>query len=177
MPESMLAFAYGAADAAKGADVLRAMALAQGAFAMLGIATTVLTSLGRERTAAVLTFGAVVAVGVACTVVVPHADFGHAQLLRSAEASGAALLVTLLVAAGIVRRHAGAFLPAPAVVRVGLALGCCVAAGIFLPRFGRFVTPLAAAGVGLAYLALLLVTRELGPADLAMVRSLGRRRS
>src|SRR4029077_6712907 len=34
IPESMLSFAYGAADAAKGADVLRWMALAQAAFAM-----------------------------------------------------------------------------------------------------------------------------------------------
>jgi stage V sporulation protein B len=49
IPESMLSFAYGQVDAAQGADVLRTMALAQGAFAMLGIATTVLTSIGRER--------------------------------------------------------------------------------------------------------------------------------
>ena len=63
MPESLLAFAYGAADAVQGADVLRTMALGQGAFAMLGIATTVLTSLGRERISALLTLGAVLAVG------------------------------------------------------------------------------------------------------------------
>ena len=76
MPESMLSFAYGAADARRGADVLRTMALAQGAFAMLGIATTVLTSLGRERTAALVTLGAVIAVGVACAVLVPGAPSG-----------------------------------------------------------------------------------------------------
>jgi stage V sporulation protein B len=176
LPESMLSFAYGAADAAKGADVLRTMALAQAAFAMLGIATTVLTSVGRERTAAFVTFGAVVAVGTACALAVPRAEFGHLQLLRSAQASGVALVGTLLVAGAIARRNTGAFVPAATVARVGLALGACVAAGLFLPRFGRLVTPPVALLVGIAYVALLLVTREIGAADLAMVRSLAGKR-
>jgi stage V sporulation protein B len=177
MPGSMLAFAYGAADAARGAGVLRVMALAQAAFAMLGIATTVLTSIGRERLAAVITFTAVLAVGAACTAVVPHAAFGGPQLLRSTEASGGALVVTLLVASAVVRRDAGAFVPAATVVRVVVALGSCVALGFFLPRFGRLLTPVVAAAVGLLYLGLLVAMRELGPADLAMVRSLRGRRS
>jgi stage V sporulation protein B len=177
MPESMLSFAYGAADAAKGADVLRVMALAQAAFAMLGIATTVLTSVGRERTAASVTFGAVVAVALACALVVPRAEFGHAQLVRSAEASGAALLGTLLVAGAMVRKHAGAFVPAATVARVGLALAACVTAGLFLPRFGRLVTPLVALIVALAYVGLLLGAREIGAADLTMLRSLAGKRA
>ena len=111
MPASMLSFAYGAGDAAKGAEVLRVMALAQGAFAMLGIATTVLTSIGRERTAALLTLAAVVAVGGACALLVPGAEFGREQLLRSAQASGVALVVTLVIAAFIVRAQTGAFIP------------------------------------------------------------------
>ncbi|MDP9149873.1 MAG: lipopolysaccharide biosynthesis protein, partial [Myxococcota bacterium] len=90
MPESMLSFAYGAADASRGADVLRTMAIAQAAFAMLGIATTVLTSLGRERTSALVTLAAVVGVAVGCSVMVPGAALGHAQLVRSASASGVA---------------------------------------------------------------------------------------
>jgi stage V sporulation protein B len=177
LPESMLSFAYGAADAAKGADVLRVMALAQAAFAMLGIATTVLTSVGRERTAAAVTLGAVVAVGLTCALAVRPAEFGHAQLLRSAEASGAALLATLLVAGAIVRRHTGAFVPAATVARVALVLGACVAAGLFLPRFGRLVTPVVALGVALAYVGILLGVREIGAADLGMLRSLSGKRA
>ncbi len=176
MPESMLAFAYNKADAATGADVLRTMALAQGAFAMLGIATTVLTSIGREGLAALLTLAAVVAVGAACWLLVPQAGFGHDQLVRSATASGVALLITLIVAGVIVRRHTGAFIPAATAVRVGLALGACVALGFVTPRFGRFVTPLAAAAVGAAYLGLLVVTGELGKADLAIARGILRRK-
>jgi stage V sporulation protein B len=176
MPESMLAFAYGKADAARGADVLRVMVLAQAAFAMLGIATTVLTSVGRERMAALLTAGAVVAVGGACTVMVPGASFGHDQLLRSAEASGAALTAALLVGGVLVRSTAGAFVPPATALRAALALAACVALGFVTPRFGRFVTPLAAMAVAAAYLVVLVVTREVGRADLAMVRGLAGRK-
>jgi hypothetical protein len=63
------------------------------------------------------------------------------------------------------------------VVRVAIALGSCVALGFFMPRFGRLLTPLVAAAVGLLYLGLLVAMRELGAADVAMVRSLRGRRS
>jgi stage V sporulation protein B len=176
LPESMLAFAYGAADAARGADVLRTMALAQGAFAMLGIATTVLTSIGRERMAALVTLGAVLAVGAACVLTVPPATFGHDQLVRSTQAAGAALAVTLVAAGLLVRGRTGSFVPVATGVRVVAALAACLALGLVAPRFGRFVTPLVAAAVAAGYMAILALTREIGRADLAMVRSLGRRR-
>jgi stage V sporulation protein B len=176
LPESMLGFAYGAADAAKGADVLRWMALAQAAFAMLGIATTVLTSIGKEKLAALVTLAAVIAVGAACFSLVPGAAFGHDQLARSAQASGAALLVTMVVAGLLVRGRTGAFVPAGTAVRVLAALGACVAVGLVAPRFGRLVTPVVAAGVGLAYLAVLVGTRELGAADLALIQGVVKRR-
>ncbi len=175
MPESMLAFAYGA-DAARGADVLRIMALAQAAFAMLGIATTVLTSLGHERTAAVVTLGAVLAVAGACAVLVPGADFGHAQLVRSAEATAVALFAALVVAAVVVRTRTGAFVPVATMLRVTVALGACVCLGLVMPRVGRLVTPVVALLIGAAYTAVLVVTGEIGRADMAMVRGLARKR-
>jgi stage V sporulation protein B len=172
MPQSMLSLAYGPADAARGAEVLRTMALAQAAFAMLAIATTVLTSLGRERTAALLTLAAVAAVGLFCFAWVPEAPLGHQQLVRSAQASGCALAATLVVGGGIVRAQTGAFVPVATGVRTGLALGMCVALGLVMPRVGRLVTPLLALLVGAAYIVLLVVTREIGAADVAMVKAL-----
>ena len=177
MPESMLSFAYGAADARRGADVLRTMALAQGAFTMLGIATTVLTSLGRERSAALVTLGAVVAVAVACAALVPGAPFGQAQLVRSAQATGAALVVSLIVAGAIVRARAGAFVPLATAARVGLALAVCTAIGFAMPRFGRMVTPALALVIAAAYGVMLVVTGEVGPADLALLRAIRSKRS
>jgi stage V sporulation protein B len=172
MPESMLAFAYGAADAARGADVLRTMALAQGVFTMLGIATTVLTSLGRERSAAAVTLGAVVAVAATCAMLVPTSPFGHTQLVRSAQATAGALLVSLLVAGAMVHARAGAFVPMATGVRVCVALALSVAVGYAMPRVGRLATPGVALLVAAAYGSLLILTREVGRADLAMLRAL-----
>jgi stage V sporulation protein B len=172
MPQSMIAFAYGKTDAVKGADVLRVMVLAQGAFTMLGIATTVLTSLGRERAAALVTLGAVLAVGVTCALLVPGAPFGHAQLVRSAEATAGALVVSLVIGGALVRGHAGAFVPTATGARVLVAVAACTALGFVMPCVGRLVTPVVAAVVAAVYFGLLIVTGEIGRADLAMVRSL-----
>ena len=176
MPEAMLTFGYGAKDAALGADVLRPMVLAQGAFAMLGIATTILTSLGRERAAAWLTVGAVVGVGGACWLAVPGAAFGHDQLVRSAEASGAVLACVMGIGAALVQSLTKAFVPWKTVVRVGLTVVGCVALGFVMPHVGRLLVPVAAAVVGGGYVVVLLLTRELGRSDLAMLRGLGGRK-
>jgi stage V sporulation protein B len=176
MPESLLAFAYGPADAHRGADVLRIMALAQGSFAMLGIATTILTSVGRERTSAWITLGALVAVSLACTGFVPGGRFGHDQLVRSAEATLVALTGALLVAGAFVRGQTGAFVPIATVARVCAALAACFVLGLWMPRVGRLVTPLVALLVAGAYIAVLLVTREMGAADVRWLRALASRR-
>ncbi|MGA7121611.1 MAG: lipopolysaccharide biosynthesis protein, partial [Polyangiaceae bacterium] len=57
-------------------------------------------------------------------------------------------------------------------VRTGVALAACVAFGLVAPRVGRLMTPVLALAAGAAYVALLVVLRELGPRDLAMVRAL-----
>jgi stage V sporulation protein B len=116
--------------------------------------------------------GAVVAVAAACAVLVPGADFGHAQLLRSAEATAIAMVLSLVVAGAIVRARAGAFVPLATAIRVGLAIAVCTAVGFAMPRFGRLVTPAVSVVVAVLYVAILAVTGEVGRQDLAMARSL-----
>jgi stage V sporulation protein B len=174
LPEALLVFGYGAA-AAKGAAVLRIMVLSQGAFAMLGIATTVLTSLGHERHAAGVTLTALLTVALSCFEMVPGAAFGHAQLVRSSEATGLGLLLALAAATVMVLRRAGAFVPVLTAVRVGLALATCYALGFVVPHVPRLAAPALAIVVAFVYVAVLVVTGELGRSDLAMVRSLRKR--
>jgi stage V sporulation protein B len=176
MPESLLAFAYGKVDAARGADVLRIMAIGQGAFAMLGIEATVLTSLGRQRVAAMLTLAALAAVAIACAIWVPNAPFGHDQLLRSAQASAGALIAMLLVGAAIVHAWTGAFVPLATSVRVTVALAAWYALGFVMPTFSRVLAPGIALAVALAYMTILVVSGELGGEDLRMLRALISRR-
>lgn len=177
MPASMLSFAYPVADAVKGADVLRVMVLGQAAFAMLGIATTVLTSVGREGLAAVLTAAAVVAVGGSCWLAVPNAAFGHEQLLRSAQAAAGALAAAMVVGGFLVKTATGAFVPPKTAVRVGAVVAALVALGMFTPRFGRLLTPVVAAVVAGIYLVLLVVVRELSGKDRAMLSALRGKRA
>ena len=91
IPGPVLRFIYGPEVAERGAHTLRILALGQGGFTMLAIATTVLSSLGRERQAARITVGALSAVLLACVGLTWRAVFGEADSSRprpSGRASG-----------------------------------------------------------------------------------------
>jgi stage V sporulation protein B len=172
IPSTLLAFAFGAEVAERGASTLRILSLGQGAFTMLGIATTVLASIGRERVSALITFGALSGVTLACVLLASGAPFGAAQLNATALATSIALCLALVLAARAVHELTGGFVPLATIVRVPLAIGVLVAAGTFLPRFGRLMTPVVAAGFVCAYVVLLVAMRELTSADVTAVRSL-----
>ncbi len=176
MPGSLLAFAYPAVVAERGASALRILALGQGFFAMLGLGATVLISLGREREAAMITLVALLLVGAGCFGLVPRQAFGEAQLLATAWATSAALVVGLGIAATRVWKTAGAFVPLATAARVGGALAVAVLLGTRLPRVGKVLMPVEALGIAIVYVVLLVVTREVGGADAQLVMSLVRRK-
>jgi stage V sporulation protein B len=178
MPGSLLGFAFTPEVAERGAVTLRVLALGQGAFAMLGLATTVLVSLGRERDAAIITLAALVCVVAGCFGVVPGRDFGEPQLLATACATSAALFVGVALGAARVVSLTRAFIPLATAGRVLLALGVAVALGTRVPRVGRLVVPFEAVAIAVVYLVVLVATRELTGQDAQLVRSLaGRKRA
>jgi len=172
IPGSVLRFAYTAEIADRGAHALRILALGQGCFAMLAIATTVLASLGKERVSARLTLGALGSVVAGCTVLTSRADFGEAQLIATAIGTSVALFGTLLVAASRVKKETGGFLPLKTCLRVPLALAIAAGVGSLAPTTGRLVTPVVAVGVALLYVIVLLATQELTRADAHALRAL-----
>src|SRR5215472_11503329 len=174
MPGSLLGFAYGAYFADRGAGTLRILALGQGAYTMLAIASTVLASLGRERTAATITFGALIGVSAACALLAPGAAFGAAQLRATAIGTSTALAAALVVAAFAVRALAGGFLPTATIGRVALALALALGLGLVLPRVGRLLAPPLALLVAMGYLGVLAATRELTREDVSVLRTLRR---
>lgn len=176
MPGSLVKLAYGAAVATRGIAALRTLALGQAAFAMLGLSTTVMVSLGRERTAMAITAVALALLAGTCVVIIPMAPFGEAQLVATARATATALVLALVVGVIAVRRIAGAFVPLKTALRVGLCVGGAFVLGGIMPTFSKLLTPVVATGVVLAYLAALVVTGELGKADLALVASIAGRR-
>jgi stage V sporulation protein B len=176
LPSQVLGFAYPAEYAAHGATALRLLALGQGAFAMLGIAVTVLTSLGHEWRSALVTLGAVIAVVVANWLLLSGTTLGEDQLVRTAMATGGGLVAALVVAGIAVKAHTGAFVPLFTAIRVIAAVALCTVGGSYLPHFGKLMTPVLAIVVVAAYLALMIGTREIGGADVANVKAMLRKR-
>ncbi len=182
LPKSLISFAYGAGVAEQGHVALSILAVAQGAFAMFGLAATVLVSLGRERVAMLLTAASLAALVASCAATLsglgrPAPAFGEPQLVATAIAAASALVVMLAVAVIVVRSVAGAFVPLATAVRVGLAVAGAWAFGWLVPiRLGKLVTPLAAMVFAFAYLVALVVMRELKREDLALALSVVRRK-
>ncbi|CAN5917669.1 hypothetical protein BH11MYX4_BH11MYX4_13490 [soil metagenome] len=176
MPGSLINFAYGREVAMRGASTLRVLALGQAAFAILGLSTTVLVSLGRERTALTITAVALALLAATCAVIIPMAPFGGPQLMATATATTTALACALVVGVIAVRKAAGAFVPWKTALRVGLCVAGAFALGGVMPILPKLVTIVVAAGVGLAYLVALVVTGELGKEDLALVVSIAARK-
>jgi stage V sporulation protein B len=172
IPGSVLRFAFTPEIAQRGAHTLRVLALGQGAFTMLAIATTVLSSLGHERKAARLTLAALAGVVVACSGLAWTASFGERQLEAIAVGTSLGLVTALGVAAAQVRKETGGFIPLATAVRVLVAVGLAGAVGSFAPVTGRLVTPFVAVGVATLYVIVLLASREVTGEDRKALRAL-----
>ena len=92
-------------------------------------------------------------------------------------ATTTALACALVVGVIAVRKAAGAFVPWKTALRVGLCVAGAFALGGAMPIFSKPLTIVVAAGVGLAYLVVLVVTGELGKEDLALIVSIAGRRA
>jgi stage V sporulation protein B len=161
----------------QGGDALRILSLGMGAFSLLGITCAALSGLGRPLAAALLTALGVGLIAAGCIVLIPRADLGPAMLIQAATATSAALAITA-AAAGVVLHHvAGGFVPAATVARVLGAVTIAVAVGERLPWLGKIAVPIEAALVAALYVAVLVITRELGKADLARVLTVVRRKA
>lgn len=177
LPRGVLHLAFVPAIADPGAGVLRVLALGQGAFALFGITTTVLNSTGHERATVVLNALALGLVGACAFLLVPGTAL-EALPHRMALAVAISLGVALLIGGGWVRHLFGALIAPLSVLRIGTALGLSAFVGSLLPSSGKIFTLVAAAVVGVVYLVVLLVTRELTSTDWALVkRVVGRKKA
>jgi stage V sporulation protein B len=161
----------------QGGDALRILSLGMGAFSLLGITCAALSGLGRPLAAALLTALGVCLIGAGCYILIPRAELGPAMLVQAATATSAALAITAAAGGLVLHRVAGGFVPAATVVRVLGALAVAIATGSRLPWLGKVFVPFEAAAVAALYLAVLVVTRELGKADLARVLTVVRRKA
>jgi stage V sporulation protein B len=160
----------------QGGGALRILALGMGAFSLLGISSTALTSLGLARRAALLTALGVGLIATGCVVLIPGAPFGPAMLVQAATATSVALTITATIAGVVLARAAGGFVRLWTIGRVLFALAVALAAGSRLPWLGKPAVIGEALLVGAVYVVVLVVTGELGRADLGRLRAVAGRR-
>ncbi len=170
LSDGLLHLVFGEQAARYGGRSLELLSLGFGAFAIFGILTTVLNSLKRELAGALVTGIAVVLVAGLCWLRVRGTPFGEDLLFRTAIATASGLCLATLLAAWLVKRSAGAVVDPKSLVRVLVALSIAVTAGRFMPYWGKVGTLLQAGVVGALYVIVLLILREVGKADLELVR-------
>lgn len=159
-----------------GARSMQLLTLGFGAFAVFGILTTALTSLKREVASMAITAVAFALVVALSFLRVRGTPFGAELLWRTATATTSGLVLATLAAAILLHRTAGAVAPLASLLRVVAAMAVTIVIGRFLPHPGKVMTLAYSAGLGALYVTLLLVSRELGRADLATVKAvLGKR--
>lgn len=167
----LMRLVFPAQAAELGARSMQLLTLGFGAFAVFGILTTVLTSLKREVAGMIVTAVAFSLVVALCFLRVRGTAFGAELLWRTASATTSGLALATAGAAVLVHRTAGAVAPLATVVRVVGAMAVTITLGRFLPPPGKLLTLGYAAALAGVYVALLLVSRELGRADLATVKA------
>ncbi len=165
------------AAAELGVRPMQLLTLGMGTFALFGIFTTVLNSLGRERASAAITGLACLFVGGLCWVFLAHAPFDPDLLWKTAVSTSSGLLLATLAAGWLVHRTAHATVKPLSLVRVGVSMAIAITLGRNLPYLGKLVTIGYAGAIGLVYALLLVGTRELGRHDLELVKAVLRRRS
>jgi stage V sporulation protein B len=120
-------------------------------------------------------------------VAIPIAAERGDVLLVAALVTSGAMAIGALASGWALRRQLGAFLPVVSVVRVAIATVAAIAVGrerlaeraigAVLPIHGKPMTLIEAVVVGVVFLAVLVITRELGRRDLEAIKAVRRSRA
>jgi stage V sporulation protein B len=172
----LLDLLFGEEAASLGGRSLALLSLGFGAFAIFGILTTVLNSLGRERQSVWVTALAVAIVGALCFGRARGSALSEELLWRTAQATSVGLLVATSIAAALVHRAAGALVSPLSLLRTLTALGVAALCARTLFPPGRLLTLVAAAATPCFYVGILLLLRELGRADLELLKRVAARK-
>ena len=171
-PTDVLGLVYAPDYAQLGGPALGALALGNVAFSVFAIAGTILNGAGQTLpaiTTAAITL-ALAAIGNA--IAIPIAAARGDVLYVAAVVTSAAMLAGAILSGVVLRRRFGAFLPIASGARIALATVLALAVGRVLPLHGKLMTLVEAVCVGAVFLAVLVVTRELGRRDLDAIRAI-----
>lgn len=181
LPGGLIGLVYGEDAASLGAPAMRPLALGLGSFALLGVMTSALNSLGRPGLSLRIT-------GLAALLIVGSTySLGHGQALgaalpfRVALATAASLLLATIYTGVLLKRTAGGVIPWKNLLRILFCGALAATATSWLlsggsGHAGPLQTLFGAVFCSLLAMALLVVTRELTGKDLARLLTVFGRR-
>jgi stage V sporulation protein B len=172
----LVRFAFPENIALQSAPFARVYTLGLSGLAILGVASAALASLRRERWSMVLTWVAAGLVALSIVTFQGEGTFGPELLRSTAHATALAMVVAATLGSIALYRAAGAFMPPLTLVRVLGAVAVVVAIGTRVPWMGKLMAPVLAIAMAVVYVVLLIVTGEVGRADLASIRAVVSRR-
>jgi O-antigen/teichoic acid export membrane protein len=174
-PRALLAVLY-KPEYLEGAAALPVLVAGICCLSVLAVACAIINAAGRPRVSSALV-AVTVGVGAALAFVLARgAEPGAPMLTAIATATSIGMAAGLVGAIAYLQRRFGAPPPVATVVRVIAAASLSVLAGRALPGSGKLAGLAAIALATVTYAAVLVVARELGPADRQkLARILGRR--
>ncbi|HYV06377.1 MAG TPA: oligosaccharide flippase family protein [Blastocatellia bacterium] len=153
------------ADYQTGAPALAIVAYGMLLFGFLQVATTIISASGRPRVSL-----AIAAVTLAVSAALNAALIPSRGLAGAATATTAAMLIGAISAGGYLLWKFGALVAWVSVIRVGAAAALVYAGSITVPAGSKWLILVKLAVLSLAYAAVLLLSREIGKDDVAMVK-------
>lgn len=171
-PDGLLRIPYPDAYADAGALALAVLAPGNVFFSILAVAGAVLNGAGRTR-GAIFVAGLALALAIGLNwLVLPHVEPGAEALVACAAATTVAMACGALASGWVLYREVGGVVPPASVLRVAAAAAVAVAAGRWVELSGTVGTLLEAAGTGVVFLLILVISREIGGRDLRALRGL-----
>ncbi len=159
-----------------GAGALEILVFGQVAFALFVISATIIASSGRPRIAAGVALTGLSVVVVATTLLIGAFGIeGSNALIATAIGTSIGTSVALSVIGAMVYRSFGTFIPVKSALRGALAGGVAFGVARLLPHDSALSSLLALIGGFAAYGLTLVVTGELGKAELEALRRVLRR--
>jgi O-antigen/teichoic acid export membrane protein len=176
-PLDVLGLVYAPDYAEFGGPALAALALGNVAFCVFMLAGTILNAADRTRPAIAIAAGtlAIAALGnyIAIPLAASSSSGGHV-LEVAGTVTGGAMLLGAIASGVVMKRSFGGFIPMLSLIRVVAATAAAIGVGRVLPLHGKLMTLVAAAAVGVTFLAALVATRELGARDLQAIKAVRR---
>lgn len=172
VPAGLLALVFGAEASQLGAASMRVLAVGMGFFALLGVMTSALNSLGHEVRSLLIVLAAVLLVGTLGIGFAQGAGLSELLLMRIATATSLALFAATVGAAWVLHSVSQAHMPLFSLLRTGAAMA---ASSWLVSRFvgqGVVMTLLGALAAGALFCSLLVLTKELTREDWLRLRKI-----